>query len=80
MDEFLSKCKCVFWKGYVVQHCLMAKWEKWNQSVGNNQVFRALLTDLSKASDFLPQKVLIAELNARGFRLKALKLLSSYLS
>ena len=67
MDEFLSKCQFVFWKGYITQHCLLAKWEKWKQAVDNSQALGALLTNISKAFDSLPLEVLIAELNAHGF-------------
>ena len=65
---------------YIAQHCLLARWEKWKQAVDNSQAFGALLTDLSKAVDSLPHEVLITELNAYGFRLKAFKLMNNYLS
>ena len=43
-------------------------------------MFRALLTDLSKAFDFLNPDFLIAKLNAYGFSLPALRLIHDYLS
>ena len=43
-------------------------------------MFGALLTDLSKAFDCLDHELLIAELNAYGFSLPALKLVHEYLS
>ena len=46
------------------------------QAGDNSQVFGALLTDLSKAFDGLQHMLLIAKLNAYGFGLKALKLMS----
>ena len=44
------------------------------------KVFGALLTNLSKAFDCLPHELIIAKLNAYGFKLPALKLMHSYLS
>ena len=43
-------------------------------------MFGALLTDLSKAFDCLPHELIIAKLNAYGFKLPALKLMHGYLS
>ena len=54
MDKFLSKYQCGFEKGYNAQHCLLAMTEKWKKAVDNENVFGALLTDLSKAFGCLP--------------------------
>ena len=43
-------------------------------------MFRAFLTDLSKASDSLDHELLIAKFNAYGFSLPTLKLVHDYLS
>ena len=43
-------------------------------------MFGALLTDLSRAFDFLNHELIIAKLNAYGFSLTALKLVHNYLS
>ena len=51
--------------------------EKWKNAVDKGKVFGALLTDLSKAFDCLPHKLIIAKLNAYGFNLPALKLMHS---
>ena len=51
--------------------------EKWKNAVDKGKVFGALLTDLSKAFDCLPHELIIAELNAYGFNLPALKLMHS---
>ena len=67
-------------KGYSTQQCLLALLEKWNQAVDTGQMFGTLLKDLSKAFDCLDHELLIAELNAYGFSLPALKLVHDYLS
>ena len=43
-------------------------------------MFGPLLTDISKAFDYLHHELLIAKLNAYGFSLTALKLVHNYLS
>ena len=53
------------WKGGI---------ERWKGAVDDKKVFGALLTDLSKAFDCLSHELIIAKLNAYGFRLPALKL------
>ena len=76
MDKFLSKRQCGFRKGYNAQHCLLAMIEKWKKAVDNGNVFRALLTDISKAFDCLPHDLIIAKLNSYGFNSTALNLLN----
>ena len=78
-DNFLSKQQCSFWKGCSTQR-LLALLEKWKRVVDSDEMFGALLTDLSKAFDCLDQKLLIAKLNANGFSLPVLKLVHDYLS
>ena len=75
IDPLLSKYQCGFRKGFSAQHCLLAMLEKWKNNVDKGKVFSALLTDLSKAFDCLPHELIIAKLNAYGFKLPALKLL-----
>ena len=53
--------------------------KKWKSAVEKEKSFRAFLTDLSKAFDFLSQDLLFAKLHANGFSLSALKLIYSYL-
>ena len=79
-ESILSKYQCGFRKGFSPQHCLLAMLEKWKLAVDNKRTFGALLTDLSKAFDYLPHDLLVAKLNSYGFSLPALKLVLSYLS
>ena len=78
-EEILSKFQCGFRKGFSTQHCLLLMLEKWKRAVDNNKVFGALLTDLSKAFDCISHDLLIANLNAYGLSLSALKVVHSYL-
>ena len=64
IDPLLSKYQCGFRKGFSAQHCLLAVLEKWKNAVDKGKVFGALLTDLSKAFDCLPDELIIAKLNA----------------
>ena len=54
--------------------------EKLKSSVDKDRVFGVLLTDLSRAFDYLGHELLIAKLNAYDFSLPALRLIHCYLS
>ena len=69
-DKILSNKQCGFCKGYNAQRCLIALIKKWKKTVDNGDAFGALLTDLSKPSNCLSHKFLIANLNAQGFEKK----------
>ena len=56
---FLSKYQCGLRKGYRTQHCLLTMLEKWKRCSDKRKVFGTLLTDLSKAFDFLDHELLI---------------------
>ena len=75
-NNIFSKYQCGFRKGYNVQHCLIALIEKWKQSVDNCGAFGALMTDLSKAFDYLLHELLIAKLDA--FDKMSLKLVHNW--
>ena len=76
----MFKYQCGFLTGYNAQHCLISLIEEWKNSVDNGGAFGALLTDLSKACDCVPQEFLNAKLDAYGFDKSSLKLIRSYLS
>ena len=44
----------------------------------NNEVFAAVLTDISKAFDCVPHALLIAKLNGFNFHRKSLSFISAY--
>ena len=79
-DNIFSNQQCGFRKGYSTQHCLLIMLETWRRSVDQGKVFGTLLTDLSKACDYLDHEFLTAKLNAYGFSLSALQLINHYLS
>ena len=62
------------------QHSLVSMLEKWKSAADNKKKFGALLTNLSKAFDYLSHKLIIVKLNANGFSLPALRLIHNYLS
>ena len=64
----------------VIVHSLLAMIEKWKTAFDNEGVFTAILTDLSKAFDCIPQDLIIAKLTAYGFDTNALKQIHDYLS
>ena len=80
MDPLLSKYQCEFRRGFSAQNCQLEMLEKCKLSVDKRETFGVLLTDLSKPFDCLSHELIIAKLNAYGFRLSALKLMQSYLS
>ena len=54
--------------------------EKWRESLDQGGAYGALLTDLSKAFDCLPQELVIAKPYAYRVDTASLKLINSYLS
>ena len=63
----LSKFQCGFRKWFSALHCLLAMLEKEKSATDNKGNFGALLTDLPKVFDCLPNDLLLARLNAYGF-------------
>ena len=58
--------QCGFREGYSPQHSLLLMIDQWKKAVDSNKVFGAVLTDLSKAFDYICHDFLIAKLNAYG--------------
>ena len=57
--NFFVKHQCGFGKGYNVQHRLLVMIEKMKEARDKNKICAAVLTDLSKAFDFLRHDLLI---------------------
>ena len=73
--EFLSKH--IVWFTKSLQDCLLTMPEKWKFAVDKGKSFGALLTDLSKAFDCLPDDLLLAKLHVYRFSIAALSLIHS---
>ena len=79
-DKILLKYQCGFRKGFNVQHYLISLLEKWRQSLDQGLVFRALLTDLSKAFNCLSNEVLVGKLIIYGVEISSVRLIYDYLT
>ena len=79
LNQIFSKYQCGFRKGYNAQHCLMAMIKKWRKFLDIEGHAGALLTDLSKAFDWIDHELLIAKLLAYGFDNNVLNFIYSYL-
>ena len=79
-DMLFSKFQCGFWKGFNVQHCLLAMIEKWRKTLDKGGETGAVLTDLSKAFDCIDHNLLIAKLDAYEFEKQSIDFLHSYLT
>ena len=75
MENILSNFQCGSRKGFNAQQCLIGM-----RITDKRGHFSALLTDLSKAFDCLPHDLLIAKLDAYGFKNDALYLMFNYLN
>ena len=79
LQALLSTYQCGFRKGYSVINAVLPMIEKWKKSLYEGGAFGVLLTDLSKAFDCLPHKLLIPKFHDFGVNIPSLKLLHSYL-
>ena len=69
-----------FWKRCDAQHYLLILVEKWCEVLDKWDYVEILLTDISKAFDWIDHELLIAKLHAYGFSLESLKFIQKYLS
>ena len=75
-DNYLS----AFRKTYGCQSILLKLVEDWRHALDNKMIVGAILTDLSKAFDSLPHKLLIEKLKAYGLTIDARNLIENYLT
>ena len=80
IENIISNFQCGFRNGFNAQKCLIGMIEKAKRIMHKGGHFSALLTDLSKAFDCLPHDLLIAKLDAYGFKNDALYLIFNYLN
>ena len=76
-QALFSKYECGFRKGYNIINALLPIIEKLIKSLDDGGVFGALLTNLSKAFDWLPHELVIAKLHVYRKDTPSLKLLYS---
>ena len=62
-SPFISACREL----YNTQHVLIRLIEEWRKRLDNNYYIGAVLMDLSKAFDFIPNDLVTAKLAAYGF-------------
>ena len=66
-DATFFKFSCRFRKSFNAQHCLLVMVERLRKTLDEASKTGVILTDLSKAFDFIDHSLLIAKLNAHGF-------------
>ena len=69
-----------FRQGYGCQDTLLTLIENWRKDLLKNNKIGALLMDLSKAFDCMPDELLIAKFKAYGVQDQSIKIIKSYLS
>ena len=67
LNKYFSNYPCGFRKRFSAQQYLFGMIEKWPQSLNSGGKTDVVLTDLSKAFDFIDHELLVAKLNAYGF-------------
>ena len=76
----LDNYRSAFRKTYGCQTILLKLVEDWRHALDNKMIVGAILTDLSKAFDSLPHKLLIEKLKAYGLKIDARNLIENYLT
>ena len=79
IEEFFSPFLAAYRKSYSTQHVLIRMVEERKETLDNNFIVGAVLTDLSKAFDCIPHDLLIAKLSAYGLNSDSLCYIYSYL-
>ena len=79
-ENALSIFQCCFRKKCSTQHALIVMIEKAKKFLDKGGIFGALLTDLSKAFDYMTHDLLSAKLNELNFDMNALNLIFAYLT
>ena len=80
MEEYFSPLISAYRTNYSSQHVIIRLLEEWIKNLDDNLVVGALLTDLFKAFDCIPQDLLIAKLAAYDLSEEALMYILSCLS
>ena len=76
INQLLQKSYCAILKGHSTPVFILALLEKSKRTTENGNISREILVSLSMAFVCIPHDLAIAELNAHGFILKALKLIN----
>ena len=79
LDKYFSPFISVYREIYSTQQVLIRLLEEWREKLDKNFIVGAVLMDLSKAFDCIPQDLIIAKLTAYGFTRETLRLIYSYL-
>ena len=79
MEEYFSPFMSAYRTNYISQHVIIRLLEGWRKKLDDNFVVGAVLSDLSKAFDYIPHDLLIAKLAAYGLSEEPLMYILSYL-
>ena len=79
-ENIFSTFQCAFRKCSGTQDRLLAMVVNYNKALDQRNEYGALLTDFSKAFDYIPHDLIVAKLHAHSFSIESLKLINSYLT